>query len=120
MAVKSNAGVNINREMVEAVFGLTNCILKTMEEQVPEVQKTSAYLASEDNVGGTVAKSFRESNDSVRAVCDQIMQKTAVVSSTMSKFSEALHVSFTATQKSTEEARASLNAVVAKAKTLGS
>lgn len=119
MANKGNQALGINREMVENVWGLTMAIASSMEEQVPVIKQNAAYLADEENVGGSVAKNFREQNESVMAICDEILNKTATVSVTMRKLSEAFGQSFTATIKSTEESRNDLNAVLAKAKQVG-
>ena len=119
MAVKGNQAVSINREQVEAVWGLTMAVANAMQEQVPILKNHALYLANEENVGGSVAKNFREENESIAAICDEIQGKTATVSVTMNKLSSAFGQSFTATVRSTEESRNNLEALLAKTKNVG-
>lgn len=119
MANKGNQSLGIDRELVESTWGLTMAMASALEEQVPVVKQNANYLANEENVGGSVAKNFREQNESVAVICDEILNKTSTVAVTMRKLSEAAGSSFTATIKSTEESRNQLNAVLSKAKNVG-
>lgn len=119
MANKGNPTLSIDREVVEGVWGLTMAIASAMETQVPTVKQNASYLANEENVGGSVAKNFREQNQSVIAVCDEILNKTTVVSATMRKLSDAYGSSFNATLKTTEESRNALAAVLNKTQQVG-
>lgn len=119
MANKGNQNLNINRELIEAVWGLTMSAAKALEEQVPSIKSNAQYLSSEENIGGTVAKNFRDQNESIAAICDTMLSKTATVSTTMSKLASAYGSGFNATIKSTEESRQALNGLLAKTKNVG-